>query len=301
MSVNLEYLKVFYFVAKNASITSAAEELFISQPAVSQCIRQLEETLGGVLFLRTPKGMVLTQEGSVLYTYVAQGYEYMRLAESKFRELQALDSGEIRIGASDMTLRFFLLPYLEAFHRAYPRIKVNVTNAPTPETLKSLSQAKIDFGIVSAPVAKQNGLKITPVSEISDCFIASDQFGQFQKKEIDLSELTSAPLILLEPNTSTRKYINSFFRSHNFEPNIEFELATSDLIVEFAARGLGIGCVVRSFAQGSLDSGQIFEIRLKKPMKPRPVCIVTAGRIPESPASRKLLEMIFSKSVNSAP
>jgi DNA-binding transcriptional LysR family regulator len=293
MSVNLEYLKVFYYVAKNKSITVAAEELFVSQPAVSQCIKQLEDFLGGILFLRTPKGMVLTQGGEVFYSYVSQGYEYMRLAESKFKELLTLDSGEIRIGASDMTLRFFLLPFLETFHLAYPKIKVSVTNAPTPETLKSLKLAKIDFGIVSAPVPEQNGLKIIPVSEIYDCLIASEHFSQFKNRKVSLTELENAPFILLEPNTSTRKYIDDFFNTYHLKLNVEFELATSDLIVEFAARGLGIGCVVRSFAQPYLESGKVFEIKLENPIKPRSICIITQDRNPVSPAGKRLLDLIL--------
>lgn len=293
MGVNLEYLKVFCFVAKNKSITLAAEELFISQPAVSQCIKQLEESLGGILFVRTPKGMLLTQEGEVLYAYAAQGYEYMRLGETKFKELLTLDAGEIRIGASDMTLRFFLLSHIEHFHRLHPKIKVNVSNAPTPDTLTALKSAKIDFGVVSGPVPQQNGLTFVPVGQIQDCFIASDHYSGLKKREIDLKELECFPLILLEPNTSTRKYINGIFKTHGIKPNIEFELATSDLIVEFALRGLGIGCVVRDFARPYLESGKIFEIQLRNPIEPRGVYIATEDRTPVSPAGRRLLDLII--------
>ncbi len=114
MTINLEYYKMFYYVAKLKSITLAAEELFISQPAVSQGIKQLEGSIGGNLFFRTSKGVSLTPEGEVLYKYVSRGYEYIALGESKFKELFTLETGEIRIGASDMTLQFYLLNYLGA-------------------------------------------------------------------------------------------------------------------------------------------------------------------------------------------
>ena len=116
MDINLELYKIFYYVVKAGSISGASQELYISQPAVSQAIKKLESRLGGQLFTRAPKGIVLTPEGEVLYKYIEQGYNMIMLAESKFVEAINLDLGNIRIGASDMTLRYFLLPYLEAFH-----------------------------------------------------------------------------------------------------------------------------------------------------------------------------------------
>ena len=120
MNVNLEYYKIFYYVGKYESITQAAEALAISQPAVSQAVKNLEKNLGSALFVRTSKGVRLTVEGKLLYSYVQRGYEYILLGERKFQEMQDLTKGEIRIGASDMTLQFYLLSYLERFHETYP-------------------------------------------------------------------------------------------------------------------------------------------------------------------------------------
>ena len=131
---NLEYFKVFYYVAGLGSVTKAAEVLAVSQPAVSQALKQLEKQMGVPLLYRASRGIRLTGEGQLLYDYVRQGYEQMELGVKKVREMQNLESGEIRIGASDMTLQYYLLPYLEQFHEKYPAIKVTVTNAPTPET-----------------------------------------------------------------------------------------------------------------------------------------------------------------------
>jgi DNA-binding transcriptional LysR family regulator len=217
----------------------------------------------------------------------------MRLAELKFRELMTLEAGEIRVGASDMTLRFFLLPYLEEFHRTYPRIKVHVTNNPTPETLRSLKAAQIDFGVVSMPLPEEKGLKSMPVGSLQDCFIASDAFAAFRGREVSAEELAGAPLIMLEPCTSTRRYVEGFFSAFHTRPNVEFELATSDLIVEFAVRGMGIGCVVKDFARPALERGDVFEINLSDPMPPRPICIVTKEGIPVSPAGQRLLGLIL--------
>ena len=130
---NLEAYKVFYYVAKCGSVTKAAGELSISQPAVSQAVKQLENTLDVSLFHRAAKGVRLTGEGELLYSYVAKGYEQIELGVKKVHQMQNMELGEVRIGASDMTLQFYLLPYLETFHERYPNIKVMVSNAPTPE------------------------------------------------------------------------------------------------------------------------------------------------------------------------
>lgn len=290
--VNFEYYKVFYFVAKLNSITHAAEELFISQPAVSQIIKQLENSLGGNLFYRTSKGVRLTPEGEVLYTYISRGYEYMALGESKFKELLTLETGEIRIGASDMTLEFYLLPYLEEFHKLYPKVRVKVTNVPTPETIEYLKNGKIDFGIVSEPVKEYVGIRVMPVCDIEDVFIANSGFYELKDRNVELKELENYPIICLENNTSTRKYVDDFLRQEGVSLNPEFELATSDLIVQFAARSLGVGCVVRNFAEKLIENGELFELSLKPHIPKRSICIVTQDKIPISPASKKLLELL---------
>ncbi len=293
MFANLEYYKVFYFVAKNKSVTLAANELYISQPAVSQSIKQLESTLQCELFVRAPKGVKLTPEGKVLYSYIKKGYEYMVEGEKKIEEMLNFENGEIRIGASDMSLRFYLLPLLEKFHRSYPSIKIIVSNAPTPETIQSLKDGKIDFGIVSTPVEENKNYIITEVFEIVDTFVASSRFGWLKDKTVGLSELERLPTICLEKNTSTRKFVDEFLHNNNVHLSPEFELATSDLIVKFAERDMGIGCVVKSFAEESFKKGTLFELNLSKPIPPRKLCVITSEKVAISQAAKMLLKSLI--------
>ena len=152
MNINYEYYKIFYYVAKTASISAAAKELCVSQPAVSQAVKSLEQAIGINLFIRTKKGVSLTGAGELLYKHVAEGYVAISMGEQQLARLMHLETGEIRIGASDMTLQFYLLPHLERFHQLYPGIKVHVTNAPTPSTIDHLFANNIDFGIVTTPL-----------------------------------------------------------------------------------------------------------------------------------------------------
>ncbi|MDD6810966.1 MAG: LysR family transcriptional regulator [Lachnospiraceae bacterium] len=290
---NLEYYKVFYYVAKCRSLTVAAGELAISQPAVSQSVKQLETALGTKLFTRESKGVKLTKEGELLYDYVAKGYEQIVLGEKKLQQMLNLDLGEIHIGASDMTLQFYLLPYLERFHERYPGIKVTVTNAPTPETLQNLQEGKIDFGVVSTPFEAKEEIQAIVVREIEDIFVAGRKFIPYKNKMLDLRELEKMPLICLEGSTSTRSYMDSFLRKNQVEIKPEFELATSDMIVQFALRNLGVGCVMRDFAREYLESGRLFELRFNQIIPRRHFCVVTDARNPVSAAARNLLELVY--------
>ncbi|GFI65164.1 HTH-type transcriptional regulator CynR [Lachnospiraceae bacterium] len=289
---NLEYFKVFYHTAKCGSVTGAAALLSISQPAVSQSLKQLEKYLGVPLFARGSRGVKLTAEGELLYSYVAKGYEQIELGVEKVRQMRNLELGEVHIGASDMTLQFYLLPFLEKFHERYPDIKVTVSNGPTPETLEVLQEGKIDFGVVSTPFEKAGDVEAIQVREIEDVFVAGRRFIACKNKTLDLQELEGLPMIFLEGNTSTRSYMNDYLRENGIVLQPEFELATSDMVVQFALRNLGVGCVVRDFAREALESGRLFELRFNKMIPKRTICVVRSGRAVLPTAAEKLLEIM---------
>ena len=292
MTESLEYYKVFYYTAKCGSVTKAAAELNISQPAVSQALKQLEQSLNTELFYRASKGMQLTAEGELLFSYVKNGYEQIELGVQKVRQMQNMELGEIRIGASDMTLQYYLLPYLEKFHEQYPAIKVYVTNAPTPRTLASLQENRIDFAVVSSPFSERKDMEVIPVREIEDVFVAGRRFISYKNKTLDFKELEKLPLICLEQDTSTRKYVDSFLAGNGVSIHPEFELATSDMIVQFVRRNLGVGCVVKDFAREAVESGLLFELRFNRMLPKRHFCVARNTKVPMNTAARMLLQIM---------
>ena len=292
MNINLEYYKIFYYVGKFKNITLAAGELSLSQPAVSQAVKNLEKSLGSTLFIRTSKGVRLTDEGEVLYSFVKRGYESILLGEKKLQEMQGFGKGEIRIGASDMTLQFYLLSYLERFHEAYPGIRVKVTNAPTPETLHNLQDGQIDFGVVSTPFEKNAHLTVWPVKEIEDIFVAGSNFSYLKGMELEYKELEKLPIMCLEGDTSTRRYVEQYLREENVYLHPEFELATSDMLVQFAERNLGVASVVKDFAEEKIEEHKIFQLQFKKKIPERQFCVVTDQRVPLSSAAEQLLRIL---------
>lgn len=296
MNINLEYYKIFYYVAKLGGITAAAEFLCISQPAVSQSIKQLEKQLGGALFVRMHKGVRLTPEGEELFGHVRRGYEDILRGEEQFHRLTELEKGEVRVGASDMVLKSCLLPYLERFQARYPGVKVRVTGGSSPETCQALAEGKLDFGVISTPIWEEPGmradLELKMLREIEDVFVAGSRYVSMKRRTVSYEELELLPVISAEKNTSTRRFIDKYLAEMGVTLRPDFELSSSDMIVQFARRNLGVGCVIRDFAQEYLDSGELFEILFERKMPKRQIAVVTARQNPMSGAARALLQLM---------
>lgn len=282
----------FDAVARLKSISAAAKSLYVTQPSVSSDIMALEDLLGAKLFFRTNRGMKLTEEGEVLAADVRNALAYFESGEEKIRGMNGLKSGKLNIGASDMTLRFFLLDYIKRFREKYPDVKINITNHPTPMTLEELRDGNIDFGVVSEPISRADtdGMDFIPVKTINDIFICSPDNPLANKHGVGVSELSEYPLILLESNTSTRSYIESIPALSSLEPDIE--LSTSDLIIDFVRHGLGIASVVEDFATDALRRGEICRINLAQPIPPRNMVIARLKKIPLGVAAREIIKMM---------
>ena len=289
---NYEHYKIFCKIVECRSISKAASQLYVSQPAVSLAVKQLEASLNVKLFFRTQKGVTLTTEGATLYNYVKQGCTLISVGEEKLKELGALQAGEVNIGASEMTLRFFLLPLIEKFHKNFPMVKIRITNAPTPETLQHLKEGLIDFGVISEAADLDNpGFNFKSVKSVREILVAGENFKELKtKQKLPVGELCKYPFILLEKGTSTRSYIENYFKANGVEINPEIELAANDLVVEFIKRGMGVGFILEDFVSEELKSGVLFKINLMPEFPPRHFCIATHAHIPLTTAAKKLLE-----------
>jgi Transcriptional regulator len=301
---NLTLYKFFLQVAKSGSISSAARQLYVTQPAVSSGIMQLENALNAKLFFRTSRGITLTPEGQLLYEYVNSGLTFLEAGEDKLRDISGLNGGLMRVGASDMTLKFFLLDHIESFNGKYPNVKLTVSNNPTPQTIKSLKNGQIDFCVISDPVEKDEDITFLPVRQIRDIVICknNDKNEHLINRHVDFEELAKDnTLIMLERGTSTRSYIDRFLHECDaplkfFEP--EIELAQSDLILEFVKRGLGVAFIVEDFAKEAIDNGVIAEVKLQNPVPTRQFMLGYLNKIPLSAAAKKFIAEITEGSGN---
>ena len=259
--VNLELYKVFYTVAKCGSLTKAAEELYISQPAVSQAIKQLERSLGGKLFNRTHKGMELSETGGKqIFPIVEQALKLFENAESKYAELKDTATGVVRICASDTVATHFLLPFIKAYHEKYPDVNLILQNGTSSETIELLKNKKGDIGFVNLPIDDSDISLMNTVMQLHDTFVASDKFSELIGKTVDLRQLQDYPLLMLELSTATRQAIVSFAHSQGIHLHPEIELASLELMTELAKNGIGIACIPREFVKHELASGALKEI-----------------------------------------
>lgn len=293
MAVNFELYNVFYVAANCGSLTKAAKNLFISQPALSQSIKQLEEQLGGRLFVRSSKGMTLTYEGKIMYEYVKQALLLLEIAENKFTQLKELTIGEINIGAGDSISKYFLMEFLVKFIKEYPSIKINVKNRTSDKTLTLLKQGKIDMGFVNLPIEDKN-VEVTHCKDINDCFICNKAILNKLPAKASAEDLVKYPLVMLENKTTSRKYVNEIFNAHNIKLEPVMELCSIDLIVDAVNKGVGIGCVTREYIEQDISKGDVFEIPLTFNMPKRALGIVTMKGAPLNFASYKFVDMILN-------
>lgn len=294
MAVNFELYNVFFVAANCGSLTKAAKNLFISQPALSQSIKQLEEQLGGRLFVRSSKGMTLTYEGKIMYEYVKQALLLLEIAENKFSELKELTIGEINIGAGDSISKYYLMDYIVNFRELYPQIKIMIKNRTSDKTLLLLKQGKIDMGFVNLPIDDKN-VEIMPCKEVVDCFICNRATFNKITNKLTPEELLKYPLIMLENKSTSRRFVNAEFDMFGLKLDPMMELCSIDLIVDAVKRGVGIGCVTREYIDKELLKGEIFEVPLTFNLPKRSLGIITMKGAPLNFASYKFVELVIDK------
>ena len=204
--VKLELYRVFREVAEAGNISLAAENLYLSQSAVSQSVKQLEQQLGTRLFLRSPRGVTLTEDGRLLFEYVRSAIGLLETGEDKLQQTRTLQAGTLVIGASDTVTSQFLLPYLDGFHRCYPNIHIRIISGRSYKVLGLLRAGRVDIAFASAP-GDADDLEHVPCLQTHTCFVAAPDYPCDFSRSYAPEEIAAFPLILLEKKASSRTYI----------------------------------------------------------------------------------------------
>ena len=296
MNINFELYRVFYMVANTGNITKAAEELMISQPAISKSIKNLEEQLGGQLFIRTKRGVILTDEGREFYNYISRAMEYIYNAENKFKDLINLNTGTIKIGVSSTLTKEFLTPYLEIFHSRYPKIDIQIVTNLSSELVPKLKNGLIDIiilNIVDEVIDKD--INIMECRKIQDCFVVNNTYKDLINKELSLKDLNNYPLILQSKGSNTRKFLDNLANTHNVVLKPIMELASYSLVVEFSKIGLGIGYVTKDYIKKEINNKELFVLNIKENIPKRSIGIATSKTHLPSFSAKKLIEIITNK------
>jgi DNA-binding transcriptional LysR family regulator len=287
MNINFELYKVFYEVANEKSISKGAEKLLISQPAVTQSIKTLEAELGGQLFIRTPKGVVLTEEGQILYNYISEGMKYFINGTNKFTSLKELNVGSISIGATTIISEQYLIPYLKEFNKLYPNISINIVNDLTDNLIKKLRNGDIDVLIMSMNNEDTTkDLDINLITELHDIFV-----GNIKYKEKQITNILNEDLLLQKYPSVTRTNFNNYLKSQELSCIPKMEVVSHSLLTSLVENGFGIGLLTKEFISSKLNN-TLFEIKTDIKIPTRKLVYATKSNSVPSFTTTKFIELL---------
>ena len=263
--VNLDLYRVFYTVARCGSLTKAAEELYISQPAVSQAIKQLETQLGTPLFNRMRKGMELTaQGGELVYKDVEKALKLLGGVEAKLAELKETATGTLRIGASASIFQYILSGQIVAFRNRYPQIKIELISDVSPKIIEYLKTDRCDVGFLNLPIDEDEEIRLgEPIQILHDVFVVGKAQADLCARELSLGDLQEYPLLLMKEHTVARTSFENFCRSFGVKISPSVEVDSWDFMKRLVTNGMGIGCIPREYALRRLSEGLLYELNVQ--------------------------------------
>ena len=280
---NLDYYRVFLYVAKLGTASKAADALCLSQTAITRTIKLLETNLGCQLFHRTPKGMVLTDDGEAVFKYVSTSFDILTNGESELMKQLQYDSGTIKIGATETAIHYFL-PVFESFKEKYPQISIHLEGSSTPDAIEKMRNKEVDLALAVSPVEPMNDIAVIALDEIYDIFVCGEKFHkQLGNRVLSAPELAMLPLITVKQGTSARNRIDEWFRSNNAECNPAYSVITSSMIIPFVKFNMAVGIIPRRFVSELLSRKELFELRTDSQIPPRQILLMHSN---ESTISR---------------
>jgi DNA-binding transcriptional LysR family regulator len=291
MDQNLSLYYIFNCVAETGNISHAAKLLYISQPAVSKSIQGLEENLKVTLFVRSSRGVKLTEEGKLLYEHTRSAFDTLKRGEENLKQIHELGIGHLRIGASTTLCKYLLLPYLDGFVKENPHIKISIENQSSSHTIKKLENSTLDIGLVAKP--SSDAFHFYSLGEIEDIFVATGTYlNNLKLRDNNTDIFNSANIMLLDEENISRKYIENYFKANSIEPKHILELNNMELLIEFAKTSLGVACVIKAFVEKELLEGSLIQVPLGTPVNKREVGFSYAKNAFLSDSMLKFMEFI---------
>lgn len=260
--INLNLYRIFYYVAKEGSISSAAKKIFVSQPAISKSLKKLEEELNVELFYRTLTGVTLTEIGETLLFYVENAYNSILTAERILIENRALDKGKISIGVPSYIGSFFLFDYIEQFKKEHPSIQIKIVSRSTKEMIELLESHEIDFIIDCSDMDnKYNNIVVEELTSFPTSFISNKDYGS---KAISLKDISKESFILPISHSTRRKEVESLLSSSKVELDNIIEIETTEMAISATKKGFGTCIIVEEAVRNELNNKELFKVNVKE-------------------------------------
>lgn len=283
---NLEYYKVFYYVAKLGSLTAAAEQMYLTQPNVTKTIRKLEQQLGCTLFVRTKRGVELTNEGQMLWSRVEPACHLLLAAEQELEAAHQLEGGELRIASTEIGFKNYVLPALQQFTKDHPNVKVKFYSALTGRILEMLRAGSIDIAVLHTPFDQRNDMEMYHIDVCPECFAAGPRYAFLADRTNQLADLQQYPIVSMQEGSATEAYLSNLFQKQGltFEPDIE--VTNTELAIQVVENNLGLGILPWQNIRERVERGTLFPIPLAEEIPERDVYVLTGKTVPLSNAAK---------------
>ena len=245
MNIDYNLYKIFLYLFEEKSISKTAAKLYVSQPAISYSLKELESQLGYTLFYRNSKGIEPTNEAKELYSYVSTAFNIFKDAEEHIKNLNDLNIGCIRIGTPSHIGVSYLSSYIAEFRKLYPGIKFEIISKSTKDMVEMLETRKLDFIVDTLPIdSKKKVTKIT-VAKLKNCFA----YNKNSMKNVTIEtekDLQKYPLVLPSVTSSIRFKLDEYMESKNINLSPTVESWTNEMMVELVKKGIGIGYFIKN-------------------------------------------------------
>lgn len=297
MSMNTDYnlYKIFLYLYEEKSISRTANRLYVSQPAVSYSLKELENQLGYTLFYRNSKGIEPTLEAKELYSYISTAFNILHDAEEHIKNLNSLNIGCIRIGTPSHIGVFYLADFIADFRKIYPGIKFEIICKSTSDMVDMLETRKLDLIVDTLPInSKKDVCKVT-LSKLHNCFA----YNKNIMKNVSINkveDLKNYPLILPSATSSIRLKLDEYMESQNAKLMPILESWTTEMMLEMVRRGVGIGYFVKNVIDTQNDKENFEVITFDDELPAVDVCCVYIEDFLTS-ATKKFVELLGSNKV----
>lgn len=294
MNIDYNLYKIFLYLFEEKSISKTAAKLYVSQPAISYSLKELESQLGYTLFYRNSKGIEPTNEAKELYSYVSTAFNIFKDAEEHIKNLNDLNIGCIRIGTPSHIGVSYLSSYIAEFRKLYPGIKFEIISKSTKDMVEMLETRKLDFIVDTLPIdSKKKVTKIT-VAKLKNCFA----YNKNSMKNVTIEtekDLQKYPLVLPSVTSSIRFKLDEYMESKNINLSPTVESWTNEMMVELVKKGIGIGYFIKNLIISQNDSDNFEIIEFDDNLPDVDICCVYIDDFLTA-ASNKFIELLKNKS-----
>ena len=243
------------------------------------------------MFIRSTKRVQLTPEGEILFKHIEPAMNLIRQGENQLLEANTLNGGQLRIAASDTICRYFLVPYLNKFHKEHPNVHIKVTNSTSIDCAHILETGQVDFVISNFPNSGLSNVNnIRPIKEFHDVFVANAKYFPLRNKTLSLKDLLNYPIMMLDRKSATSEFLHALFQKYQLDLVPEIELSSNDLLIDLARIGLGIA-FVPDFCIPEGDH-ELFALKLEETPPSRKLVVACSESLPISYAAKQFMDIL---------